>query len=108
MSRLYVLVLLLGALACGPAPLEVVRPSGDAYNLITPSDFRAYPSFRNAYDVIRNLRPNWLRSRSVANAPGILVVVNDAERSPLSALQTIPVEHICYLRKLSRMEATTR
>ena len=68
----------------------------------------------DAYDLIRKLRPNWLRSRgqrsihfnNTASSP--TVYVNDGKHGDIDSLREIQAEHIKEIRFLNAGEAASR
>jgi hypothetical protein len=84
-------------------------------DLITHEEIQATPDARDAYELVRRLRPNFLNVRATGSAaPGrtkptdILVYVNGAERGPLETLRTIPSHAVLEIRKLSAADAVTQ
>lgn len=88
-------------------------------NVITAEEIATRPGESNAYDLIRSLRPAWLRTRGVAsgqvtgngmggvtdNAP-IAVYVDGAKMGGPSVLRDIQADRIQELRYLSASDAT--
>ena len=66
----------------------------------------------NAYDLIRNLRPQWLRVRgrdTITGDPGgIQVVLDDVRIGGVEALRTLPVGGVTYLQWLDGISASQR
>lgn len=82
-------------------------------DLITLDEIVKLDDARDAYEVIRRLRPQFLNVRNNEGAgrsrPGtLLVYVNNAERGDLSTLRTIPANGILEIRRLSARDAMTR
>lgn len=109
-----------------PAPTAPVapkaatpRPPKSSSSLITIEDIeRVRPSAGNAFDVVRLLRPQWLRTpRNMLNLPGATagdtgpefsVFVNDHEMGGLSYLRSLPVDQISSLHFMSMSEVGAR
>ena len=68
----------------------------------------------NAYDLIRKLRPYWLRIRGHRSihfnktAPYATVYVNDSKYGDIDSLLSIPVEQIKEIRFMNAGEAAIR
>ena len=80
---------------------------------ITYEEIQTLPDARDAYELVRALRPHFLTERNTGSAgrsrPGQLVVyVNNAERGNLETLRTIPRHAVLEIRKLSAADATTK
>jgi len=81
-------------------------------NLIS-SDEIAAVNATTASDIIRQLRPNWLRSRGPSSTsravPELpIVYVDDVRNGDTSALDRIPSHNIAEIRFLAGRDATTR
>lgn len=84
-----------------------------AADRITLEEIQALPDARDAYELVRQLRPAFLIVRATGSAgqsrPGILTVwVNGAERGPVETLRTIPAHAVMEIRKISATDAMTR
>jgi len=84
-------------------------------DVISFEEIQATTDARDAYELVRRLRPNFLNVRATGSAaPGrtkptdILVYVNGAERGPLETLRTIPAHAVLEIRKLSQADAVTQ
>lgn len=91
-------------------PPRVVKRIPDR---ITLEEIQATPDAQDAYDLVRQLRPNFLNARSTGSAgrsrSGVLTVwVNGAERGPLETLRTIPAHAVLEIRKISATDAMTK
>ena len=80
---------------------------------ITYEEIQTLPDARDAYELVRALRPHFLTERATGSTgrsrPGQLVVyVNNAERGNLETLRTIPRHAVLEIRKLSAADATTK
>jgi hypothetical protein len=66
----------------------------------------------NAYDLVRNLRPQWLRVRgrdTITGDPGgVQVVLDDVRIGGVEALRTMPVSGVTYLQWLDGITASQR
>jgi hypothetical protein len=108
MRRRTTLVLLL-LVACGTARGGPNRGSSD---LLTHAEI-AQSNATNAYDLLQQLRPQYLRSRGTFSIrdprPAYPVVyVQDIRHGDLSSLRTIMIDAIEEVRFLSASDATTR
>lgn len=100
------------ASGCAARPGDI--PSGTAISSdrIVPSELLDVVA-DNAYDIVRQLRPQWLRSRgpmSVMEPQGELpsVYVDNMRYGDLEVLQDIPIIEILEIRFISGPDATTR
>jgi hypothetical protein len=104
----------LSLVALAAAPLQSQRRS----DIITAEEIaRVIGKGRTAYDVVRTLRPRWLRSRDLVlqggnSAPitseGAHVYLNDVDQGDVDYLRTIPAELVAELRWLSANQAASR
>jgi hypothetical protein len=76
---------------------------------ISPEELQLQPS-GDAYEAVRRLRPQWLRSRSVSigNQAFPRVFVDERDFGPLRSLRDIGVETVEEMRFMSPADATTR
>jgi hypothetical protein len=98
----------------GTAPLQAQRRS----SVITAAEIdQVRPTVGTAYDAIRMLRPQWLRSREVVlsgreddpvQSARLHVHLNDVDVGGVDHLRTIPAERVQELRWLSANEAGSR
>ena len=70
-------------------------------------------SATNAYDLISQVRPNWLRGRGTPNlrgsqAPLPVVYLDDRRQGALEILRTFPTGGVAELRYINATTATTR
>ena len=92
---------------------EGIRPEpSSSSDRIMPSELLDVVA-DNAYDIVRQLRPQWLRSRgptSVMEPQGELpsVYVDNMRYGDLLVLQDIPLAEILEIRFISGPDATTR
>ena len=73
-------------------------------NMITAEELAEYSNY-NALDIIRRIRPNWLRTRGTA---GPQVIMDGARMGETEALNTISANDIESMRLLSATDATMR
>ena len=102
----------LAALFVIPLDARAQEPRRDP-DRITLDEIQTLPDARDAFDIVRLLRPAFLVERRTGSAgqsrPGQLVVwVNGAERGGVDALRTIPAHAVLEIRRLSQADATTR
>lgn len=101
------LILLLGAVAglaaCASGGGGSDGPRRDP-NLITAEELTDYTTF-TAHDVIRRLRPRWLRARG-GGTPQL--IMDGARMGSLEGLSAISVADVDSLRYLSAADATMR
>jgi hypothetical protein len=109
--RLPLLALLLATLlaagACASAGTGATRPGRD---VITLDEIQA-SSQVNAYEIIRMLRPGWLRTRgptSVYNENPIVVYVDGVRLGGPEELVTIPAINVQRMRRYDAPEAQAR
>ena len=66
----------------------------------------------NAYELIRSVRPQWLRVRGrdtiVGEPGGVQVVLDDVRLGAIDALRTLPVSGIAYFQWLDGISASQR
>ena len=104
--------------SAAPPPLPPPPPPKSSSTLITEDDVdKVRATVANALDVVRLLRPRWLRQRTPVLPPnegGSLriqdfhVYVNDHEMGGLDFLQSLPADQIYTLRFLSQAEVGAR
>ena len=92
-----------------PLPPEVVRRP----DVISLQEIRMTADARDAYELVRRLRPQFLNARATGTAgqtepTDLLVWVNGAERGSLETLRTIPAHAVLEIRKLSAIDAVTQ
>jgi hypothetical protein len=102
-----------GLVAQTDKPAANVNTLPKRSDLITYEEIQATPDARDAYELVRRLRPNFLNVRATGSggrtkATDILVYVNGAERGPLETLRTIPSHAVLEIRKLSAADAVTQ
>ncbi len=110
---LWVLALLLPLIAgcsCGKGTRDRTRRFDR--NLITSEEIQI-ANAGNAYDLIKDLRPQWLEGRgrkSIKNVPSTLpvVYVNGLREGTVNSLRTIPTDNIAEIRFLGPGDAMIR
>lgn len=101
-------LLLLAATGCvtpGVAPVLPGRP-----DLLTEEQLRE-DSHATVYEVVQNLRPNWLRTRgrdSIMLEGRIQVYVDNIRYGDVGALQQIPTISVYYVRWYDGITASGR
>lgn len=85
--------------------------AGRSSSEITRAELAELSTF-SAFDVVRRLRPQWLRSRGTANFDGDqmlpIVFVDRSRRGELRELELINADDIERIRYLTSREATMR
>ena len=93
------------------------RGAAAASTAATNRDFLARPEIEkgqwpNAYELIRSVRPQWLRVRgrdTIVGEPGtVQVVLDDVRIGTTEALRTLPVSGIAYFQWLDGISASQR
>jgi len=103
----------LGLVSACAAPTQTIAPDSPASpQRIVPSELLDVVA-GNAYDVVRQLRPQWLRSRgptSVMEPRGELpsVYVDNMMHRDLEVLRDIPLSEILEMRFVNGPDATNR
>ena len=104
-----------GLFAQTDKPVSNVSTLPKRSDLITYEEIQATSDARDAYDLVRRLRPNFLIVRATGSASpnrikqtDILVYVNGAERGALETLRTIPAHAVLEIRKVSQADAVTQ
>jgi len=82
-------------------------------DVISYEEIQATSDARDAYELVRRLRPQFLYVRATGSGgrtkpTDILVWVNGAERGSLETLRTIPAHAVLEIRKLSAADAVTQ
>ena len=95
-----------GTTACasggGPAVRTSAPAPGGALHVLTAEDMRRDAvSGASLYEVVRELRPGFMRSRGVEPA----VLVNGRYAGPLTVLREIPVQSVREVRLVRGVEA---
>lgn len=92
-----------------PPPSKVVRQP----DVISLEEIQMTTDVRDAYELIRRLRPQFLQVRATGTGGrtkpvDLLVWVNGAERGSLETLRSIPAHAVLEIRKLSAADAVTQ
>lgn len=92
-----------------PPPPKIVRRP----DVISLEEIQATADARDAYELVRRLRPAFLIVRATGTAGrtrpvDLLVWVNGAERGSLEILRTIPAHAVLEIRKISAADAVTQ
>ena len=103
-------VLLLAA--CAIAPSGAGRMSGEDRDVLTAAEI-SQSGGATAYEVIAQLRPEFLRSRGLssllaATAPTAVVYMDNVQLGGLEVLRTVGAQTISRVEYLSASDATTR
>ena len=114
MRRLSFVVIVLSVVlsaACASVPPGESRGGSRGSGTITREDLAALGQF-NAFQVVRRLRPQWLRSRGTANLSGQqmlpVVFVDRIPRGEPRELEQIPADDVERINFMSARDATTR
>jgi hypothetical protein len=111
------LVVIGGALGCsssGAAPKTTAGPKVDP-DLIVATEFDG-KGFRDAYDIVQRLRPNWFTKKTGGSAArrmgtagsGLVVYLDNARMGGVDALRQLQTGSIESLRFLDAADATAR
>ena len=109
---LALLALLPALAACGGGAAQGGPGSSLSPDLIGLDEIEA-SSTTNAWDLINQVRPNWLRGRGTPSlrntqVPLPLVYVDDRRQGDLNVLRSFPTGGIAELRYINATTATTR
>ena len=113
---------LLAAGACGgvtpaapaPSPTATAAPARSNSDVITASELRT-GEYRDVYQAVERLRPQFLRSRGVSsvrsrssedNQP--VVFIDEQRMGGLATMRGLPVENVREIRYVAARDATTR
>ncbi|MFQ5752767.1 MAG: hypothetical protein ACE5HI_12290 [bacterium] len=114
MRVFYVLTILyaITMLACSTTKGTYTKKNHSSRDYISAEEIRN-SSATNVYDLIRSLRPNWLRGRgakSISNkeASYPVVYVNESKHGDINSLSSISVENITAIQFLNSSDATNR
>ena len=108
-----VIALLLPGTGCATRGPSTASPAGDTasrdFLMREEMDRSQWP---NAYEMVRSLRPQWLRVRgrdTITGQPGTVQVVLDGVRlGTTDALRTLPLGGIAYFQWLDGISASQR
>lgn len=112
MRKLLVTVVALAALGLTSACASTGAAPGTRRNMdeLTREEIQG-SDYANAYDIIRNMRPRWLRVRgptSFAGSNPIMVYVDGSRLGTLDELSAIPKLSIDHMKYHSPTEAQAR
>jgi len=101
------------ALLLGACSWQNTRSSPSRSSTRISSDEIAAITAGTATDIVRQLRPNWLRSRGPVStsrsAPALpIVYIDDVRTGDPSTLDRIPSHNVSEIRFLTGRDATTR
>jgi hypothetical protein len=105
-------VLLLGAIGCasGGAATSATAPSGNRDLLLREEMDKG--QWANAYEAVRNLRPQWLRVRgrdTITGDPGgVQVLLDDVRLGGVEVLRTLPISGVVYFQFVDGISASQR
>jgi hypothetical protein len=115
MRRVVFAVMLLASAGCSTGPASGASyPAPNRTVLFADEIDKSGGLGRNAYDLLAQLRPEFLRSRGATtlqknSAPSTATVYLDGVKyGDLQSLKLISAEHITIIRYLNGSEATTR
>jgi hypothetical protein len=96
-----------------PSPAASTAPARTSSDIITAEDLRD-GNFRDVYQAVERLRPQFLRSRGTVSARGgnegsfPVVCVDEQRLGALSSMRGLPVENVREIRYVAARDATTR
>jgi hypothetical protein len=109
-SLLSALLLVPGGCAGRPADTQATAPTRNRD--IIPREELDRGQWANAYEAVRNLRPQWLRVRgrdTINGEPGtVQVVLDDVRLGGPEALRTLPLTGVSYFQWLDGISASQR
>lgn len=109
-----VLALQLVVTGCGSAPAPSTGLGFRNRSVLTLEEIQAsHTNGSSAYDLIAQLRPEFLRSRGPSSLRDItpvtaVVYVDDMKYGETSSLRTVSAAQVRYIQYLSAVDATTR
>ncbi|RME00407.1 MAG: hypothetical protein D6814_03585 [Calditrichaeota bacterium] len=104
-------LLLIGAFSCSTADQSGAGVGRSSRDVITLSEIKN-TSAANAFDLIRQLRPHWLRGRGqksilIKEASFPVVYVNGSQYGDINSLETISSDNITEIEFLRPSEVGT-
>ncbi|HZK78078.1 MAG TPA: hypothetical protein VFC35_04160 [Gemmatimonadaceae bacterium] len=114
MKRFFAAAAILLALGCSSAPTRVVTGAPGHRDMLFQAEIEANRSAgMTVYDLIAQLRPEYLRSRGSNSLrdltpPTAVVYVDNVKYGTLDQLRSMSVEHVSQIQYLSASNATTR
>lgn len=107
-----VTALLLVPTACGSRSTSADASAPSARRDIIAREELDRGQWANAYEAVRNLRPQWLRVRgrdTINSEPGtVQVVLDDVRLGGVDALRTLPLTGVVYFQWLDGISASQR
>ncbi len=112
-SLVFALVFLGVSAGCGPTPMNTPYPTRNRNVLLVDEITAAKGMGGSAYDMIAQLRPEFLRSRGATSLrnttpPTAIVYLDGVKYGDLQSLRQISGEHVTRVDYLNGSEATTR
>lgn len=104
-------LLLVGLAACAAAAVPRAGVARPHPYVITREEIESLSGAGDAYDVVRLLRPQWLRQRGTTSfgaEPPLWVYVDGLRLGTVSALRELPVALLVRLEYLDGVTATQR
>ena len=110
-KKYIILVVIAGLFSCSPST-RASRPAGSTANIIAGEELSS-TSAANAYQLIENLRPNWMRvrtQRSIRLGENVspVIYVNRSRYGTIDSLRDISTLNLRLVEYLSPNDATTR
>lgn len=108
--RLFWLILLFGAMACTSTE-QGARSGQSSPNTIQFDELTINVLGKSAYEVIQDVRPQWLRTRgrdSIHNPGEVMVYLDGVEYGSVDSLRELSAENIDSVEYLSSREAQYR
>ena len=105
-------VLLVGPIACasGGAATSSTAPASNRDWLMREEVDKG--QWANAYEAVRNLRPQWLRVRgrdTITGDPGgVQIVLDDVRLGGVEVLRTLPISGVVYFQFVDGISASQR
>ncbi|MQA89884.1 MAG: hypothetical protein GEU90_06585 [Gemmatimonas sp.] len=108
-SHLTLASMLLGVIVACAA---TTTGGGDNPNVLTYEELQSVTSSNSAYEAIRLVRPQWLRSRGVSSFSGeadpIVVYVDNVRYGEAEALQSMSLPTVESIERIDATSATQR
>jgi hypothetical protein len=93
--------------ACGTVPTDAPRYPRGTGNILTGAELE-HPVARNAYDLIRLLRPMFFQARSPSGLSERAIYIDGMHADRADDLRLVPADVIVEIRLLSAPDATFR
>jgi hypothetical protein len=111
-ASLVTALLLLPAAACGSRSTSAGSSAPTARRDIIAREELDRGQWANAYEAVRNLRPQWLRVRgrdTINSEPGtVQVVLDDVRLGGVESLRTLPLTGVVYFQWMDGISASQR